>query len=417
MERKLPENWPKVKLGELERKNLLCMRSGFPCGTNNESDKGIPQLRPMNIDNSGQIDLTSVKYVETDNDVTKYYVKNNDIIFNNTNSHELVGKTALWRKKTDEYVLSNHMTILRLAKDSGLEPHFLAKYFYYLWSNGYFSQIRRPYVNQAGIDLDKLRGIVIPIPPLETQRRIVAILDKAEEIRRLRAEADELAGKLPFSIFVEMFGDPMQNIEGWKMVTPTDVASDDKNAITIGPFGSDLMAKDYRSQGVPLIFVKNIRENKFRENGIRFVDESKGEELKSHRVNPGDILMTKMGDPPGDVALYPENSQPGIITADCIKLTLNPRMANASYILWVFRTDYVRNQVIRSTKGAAQQKINLSTFRSIKFPLPEIELQNQFSEKVNQVEEIRNLQARSNPQIEDLLASLMQKAFVGDLVL
>ncbi|MEI6102983.1 MAG: restriction endonuclease subunit S [Methanothrix sp.] len=398
MEGKLPVGWRWRKLEDLAKFVYGCP---FESSKFNSDGNGLPIIRIRNL-----ISCATEMYYDGYYD-ENYIVNNDEILVGMDGEFNIVkwnGGKALLNQRICKLEFSSTEII----------PDFAYRALVKILKQ---IEDKTPQVTVKHLSAKQMKDIQIPLPPRETQRRIVAILDKAEETRRLRAQADELAEKLPFSIFVEMFGDPMQNIKGWKMVTPTDIASDDKNAITIGPFGSDLMAKDYRSHGVPLIFVKNIRENKFRGNGIRFIDESKGEELKSHRVNPRDILMTKMGDPPGDVALYPENSQPGIITADCIKLTLNPRIANASYILWVFRTDYVRNQVIRSTKGAAQQKINLSTFKSIKFPLPEIELQNQFSEKVNQVEEIRNLQALSNPQIEDLLASLMQKAFVGDLVL
>lgn len=408
MEKKLPVGWKYVQLGDKE------YFQRFGGGTPNKGDKDhwdegtIPWLSNTELrDDELNIICT------TKNKITDKGLRNSSATIIPRNCVLLTCTASIGKVGINEIELATNQQFNSFKCSDEVSPKYLAYFLLTQKTNLLKLGGSTSYCHINTINLGKLK---VPLPPLETQRRIVAILNKAEETRSLRAQADELLGKLPFSIFIEMFGDPMKNIKGWNIVTPADVASDDKNAITIGPFGSDLLAKDYRSQGVPLIFVRNIRENKFQGNDIRFVDESKGEELKSHRVNPGDVLMTKMGDPPGDVALYPENVQPGIITADCIKLTLNPRIANASFILWVFRTDYVRNQVIRSTKGAAQQKINLSTFRSIKFPLPEIELQNQFSEKVNQVEEIRNLQALSNPQIEHLLASLMHKAFVGDLV-
>ena len=105
--RALPEGWEWKRMGDLVEKNQLLMKSGFPCGNNNMEEKGIPQLRPMNIDNSGQINLNSLKSVETEKDLTNYFLQDNDVIFNNTNSGELVGKTAVWSNKPTQYVLSN----------------------------------------------------------------------------------------------------------------------------------------------------------------------------------------------------------------------------------------------------------------------------------------------------------------------
>jgi type I restriction enzyme S subunit len=306
---------------------------------------------------------------------------------------------------------NNHVHILR-GIDNVIDNVWLMYALRVADLRSYLSGTTRPKLTQGA-----MRSILLPVPDsIETQRHIVAILDMAEETRRLRAQADELASRLPMNIFLDMFGDPKHNIKGWEMVTPPDIASADRNAIAIGPFGSDLMAKDYRENGVPLVFVKNIRDNRFDGRDIRYVDYSKAEELKAHLVNPGDILMTKMGDPPGDVAVYPENIMPGIITADCIKFTVNERLAANIYVLNALNTDFVQNQVIKNTKGAAQQKINLNIFKSIKFPLPPIELQKKFSKIVNQSEKIRALQRKSYSETEFLFTTLMQKAFTGETI-
>jgi type I restriction enzyme, S subunit len=100
-----PSYWKSVTLRELEDSNQLLMRNGFPCGSNNEHEIGIPQLRPMNVDNSGKIDLSYVKFIQTDRKIEGYLIKQRDVIFNNTNSHDLVGKTAVWIGQSDKYVL------------------------------------------------------------------------------------------------------------------------------------------------------------------------------------------------------------------------------------------------------------------------------------------------------------------------
>jgi type I restriction enzyme, S subunit len=149
--------WRPINLGKLEKENCLLMRNGFPCGSNNQHERGVPQLRPMNIDNFGEIELSSVKFVETDKNIEIYLIRENNIIFNNTNSKDLVGKTAIWRKESNIYVLSNHMTLLRFNSNCSVDPEFISKYFYLLWLNNYFQRVRRQHVNQASISLERLR--------------------------------------------------------------------------------------------------------------------------------------------------------------------------------------------------------------------------------------------------------------------
>ena len=80
------------------------------------------------------------------------------------------------------------------------------------------------------------------------------------------------------------------------------------------------MRTDYRDKGVRLIFVRDIRREVFDDADARYVTMQKAKELHQHIVHGDEVLITKMGDPPGDTALYPQKAKPAIITADCIKL-------------------------------------------------------------------------------------------------
>jgi len=162
------------------------MRNGFPCGNNNEQGIGVPQLRPMNVDEFCDIDLSHVKYIETRRDLSSYWLCKDDVIFNNTNSRTLVGKTAVWSNKSKEYVLSNHMTFLRLRDRNTLDPHFLSFRIHFLWLSGYFEQMRMQHVNQASISLKRLRAIKIPLPSMTEQRSIVRLLTGVQAAKQNR---------------------------------------------------------------------------------------------------------------------------------------------------------------------------------------------------------------------------------------
>ncbi len=110
----------------------------------------------------------------------------------------------------------------------------------------------------------------------------------------------------------------------WVLATAEDLASDEDYALAIGPFGSNLKVSDYTESGVPLVFVRNIRAETFDGPGSKFVSHEKAIELRAHWVRAGEILITKMGDPPGDSALYKSSAPYGVITADCIKWRIDP---------------------------------------------------------------------------------------------
>lgn len=108
----------------------------------------------------------------------------------------------------------------------------------------------------------------------------------------------------------------------WCTIKPEFIASPEKYSIGIGPFGSNLKVSDYKTEGYPLIFVRNVIANNFNGMEPKYVDEKKYRELLPHSIKPGDLLITKMGTPPGDCRLYPESAKNGIITSDVLKLRI-----------------------------------------------------------------------------------------------
>lgn len=158
----------------------------------------------------------------------------------------------------------------------------------------------------------------------------------------------------------------------WASATPQDLASDEKHSLGIGPFGSDLKVSDYTDAGVPLIFVRNIRSERFEDTN--FVAPEKANELIAHRCLPGDVLITKMGDPPGDSTIYPVTRPAGVITADCIRWRIHPRLGDPRFFSYQTRSTHLRREVSEITRGVAQTKISLARFQSIRYrvaPLPE----------------------------------------------
>ena len=118
----------------------LKIQNGFPCGNWNDKGVGVLHLRPFNVTDGGQIDLSSAKFIETEKKHDNYLLRDGDVIFNNTNSEALVGKTAYWAR-SENAVLSNHMTILRVLDPEAMCGQFLAFYLLLKWYDGHFHAI------------------------------------------------------------------------------------------------------------------------------------------------------------------------------------------------------------------------------------------------------------------------------------
>ncbi|WP_437724050.1 restriction endonuclease subunit S [Sorangium sp. So ce861] len=207
---------------------------------------------------------------------------------------------------------------------------------------------------------------------------------------------------------------------GWAWATPMDLASSEDHSLGIGPFGSDLKVSDYRDAGVPLVFVRNVRTQTFGGDRDRYISLAKAEALGAHRVRVGDLLVTKMGDPPGDVCLYPEGEPDAVMTADCIRLRLHEMLNVRKYFLYAFRSDIVRDQIVQRTGGVAQQKISLEKFRTILIPVPPLMEQGRIVAAVEQElssidSGVRSLE-RVLVNIDRFRAAILEAACEGRLV-
>ena len=130
--------------------------------------------------------------------------------------------------------------------------------------------------------------------------------------------------------------------------------------------------------------------------------------------------MTKMGDPPGDTAVYPAGVEPAVITADCIKLTPFVALSDGPYLKYCFRSREVRAQLLEQTAGVAQQKLSLERFRTVVVPLPPRDEQRALVARLDALLSGIDSALERNEKIQRDLSGLersfLAKAFRGELV-
>jgi type I restriction enzyme, S subunit len=137
------------------------------------------------------------------------------------------------------------------------------------------------------IILKDLKKLTIPLPPLPEQKRIAAILDKADALRRKRQETIRLADEFLRSVFLEMFGDPVRNEKGWEQ---------DKlgNRIEIvGGFAFE--SGKFVEQGIPIIKIGTVNKGYFDTKSLSFWPFQYDAKLKKYEVYPDDVLVTMTG--------------------------------------------------------------------------------------------------------------------------
>ena len=287
-------------------------------------------------------------------------------------------RTALVPPELDSAVASTGFCVLRAA--SGVEAKFLL---YRVIEDRFVAELS---ALQTGSSYPAVRNgdvfsRIIAVPPPAEQRRIVAAIDESlsrlDEAERLLRHVKQGVERMRLSVLASA-------VQGsWPRRKIGDIGNGSRNDLAIGPFGSNLKVSDYRAEGTPLVFVRNIRAARFSGADTKYISEDKARELAAHVVRPGDVLVTKMGDPPGDACVYPSNMPNGIITADCIKISAHDRLFDPRFVTIAIIAPEGRRAVLEVTSGVAQKKVSLARFRTIEIPVPPLREQHRIVAEVD----------------------------------
>jgi type I restriction enzyme, S subunit len=263
-----------------------------------------------------------------------------------------------------------------------------------------------------------LESVQITWPKLNEQLRIVEILE--DHLSRLDAAGDQLHQVRRRLAALRRASQEIAvapSHESWRHLSVDQITDGDRTRIVIGPFGSDLTTRDYRTEGIPLVFVRNVRARDFALEQ-KFVDPNKAAALSSHRVVDGDVVITKMGDPPGDTAVY--RGKPAVITADIIRLRPS-REHDPDFVALALSASNARRQMLSITSGVAQKKVSLARFRStVSLTLPPLHVQRQRMEThratCEAIDRMDGVVASSIDRSRALRRAVLAAAFSGKLI-
>lgn len=257
-----------------------------------------------------------------------------------------------------------------------------------------------------GITLDVLRELEVPLPSLAEQKRIAAILDKADAIRRKRQQAIQLADEFLRSVFLDMFGDPFTNPKRWPVVRLDELAE----KVTDGTHQSPKWTAD----GVPFLFISNIVNQQINFETEKFIAEETFRELT--RITPielGDVLYTTVGSY-GNAALV--NSNRKFCFQRHIAHIKPDRNKVIPEFLWaMMNSPGVRRQADKQARGVAQKTLNLGELKSFLVFSPSFPEQERFVKLIRKVGSVKEGFAIGNEASLQLFRSTSQRAFRGEL--
>jgi len=299
----------------------------------------------------------------------------------------------------------------------------IPEYLYYYLLHAKPSLVAQAVGNaQPNISQAKIKSLEIPLPPLEEQQRIVAVLDDAfEGLARARAHAEanlqnarELFERSAAMIFEESAANdnPQKFLVG-------ELALPEKGSIRTGPFGSQLKHSEFVDEGISVLGIDNAVQNEFRWGKARFITEEKYEGLKRYTVKPRDVIITIMGTC-GRCAIIPDDIPTAVNTKHLCCISLDQSKCLPEFLHRYFlHSPKGREYLSAQASGSVMDGLNMGIIKSMPVDVPPLERQQIIADKLSEIDgHTRRLAEYCQSKIQDLndlRQSLLQKAFAGEL--
>jgi type I restriction enzyme, S subunit len=390
--------WKEVEIGKIFSfvRNGMSIKQG-------EGMAGLPITRIETIWNC-EIDTSRLGYANLTEEVLgkaeDYLLESGDILMSHINSPKHLGKSAVYKGVPDKLIHGMNLLCLRPNKDQA-DPKFIH---YYLNSDLFKNKvlsISNQSVNQASFSAGNLKKIRIPLPPLEDQKRIAAILDAADALRQKDRALIAKYEELTQSLFLDMFGDPVRNPKGWVIKDFEYFVSFDTR-----------MTKDFDKYAeFPHIGIANIEQNTGKLVNYKKVKEE-GIISGKYLFSPEHIIYSKIRPNLNKVALPDFH---GLASADSYPLLVKKENSNKYFFAYLLRSKVFIDFILSHSSRTNIPKANKDQLKMFKGIAPPVALQHKFGDRFQQIEKQKQLAQQSLQKSEELFNSLLQRAFKGDL--
>ncbi|ELV07227.1 Hypothetical protein F387_01950 [Wohlfahrtiimonas chitiniclastica SH04] len=362
-------------------------------GTGSDKVIRIGDLQDNLIDINSALTVDAKSHKVSDN----FKIHNNDILI--ALSGATVGKIAVASTKDIDAYINQRVAIIRANNP------ITANYLKFFFSGKYLDELLKNAGGAAQPNLSpkQLSLMKIPLPPLEEQRRIAKILDKADALIQNRKKAIEKLDELLQATFIDMFGDPVTNPKGWDIKSLSEIA-EYFNGLTYKP-------TDVSNEGTVILRSSNIQNSSLDLNDIVKVKSTIKDKLF---VRENDILMCSRNGSArlvGKVALIPKLNEKMAFGAFMMIIRSHEY---SQYLYSYFQTNAFRASIVSGATTTINQITN-NMLNRVLLPIPDQQTLSVFSKFcINLNEQKQKMQEQLEVQ-ETLFKSLQQQAFSGQL--
>lgn len=374
----------KTKISEIAK-----VKAGFAWKSRLFSDSpkdGLPVIRIQNLGGNKNAKLVCYKGKYDG----KYIVNSGDLLVSLSGSFKIL-------RWNGPKVLLNQRIVKIIPKEDIADKDFL----YYYVSHKIFEIQRKAYgIAVANASMGTVRNMLISLPPLSEQKRIVQILEKADALRKKRQEADELSDKTLVSLAMNIFGNPIRNPKGWKVKKFNEIATLER-----GRFG-------YRPRNEPRFYGGKhpfIQINDITKSGMmikKYAQTLNDKGLAISKLFPRNTVVVSIASTIGEVGILGFDS---CFPDSLVGITPKENIATKEYVY--FYMIYMKAHLNEIAPQLAQKNINLKILNNLDVPVPGFPEQQKFANLVQKAEKIKQKQRESKKELDDLFNSLMQKVF------
>ncbi len=389
--------WPKVKLGDVCEIVSTINPARAP---QNETFSYI-DIAAVNRDTK-QIEASSTLCYANAPSRARQSVKANDVLVSTVRPN--LNAVAKVSSEFDSAVASTGFTVLR-AKQQSLCESWL---FHWVKTSIFVDDMtdKAAGASYPAVSDRIVKDSKIPLPPLAEQKRLAAILDHADELRRARRQSQRVLDELAQSLFLELFGDLTQ----FKKTPFNDLVSSNKISLV----------RSAKEVG-PHLPVPYIRMNAITRNGeldltTVFKTSASEQEIKNYSLEKGDFLFNTRNSRElvGKTALF--DSAGTYVFNNNILRTRFKESAIPTFVAAVFKTQQIQHELEKRKSGTTNVfAVYYKDLATIQIPLPPLSLQQQFAEQIEELEAIKRHVRESSTRLDALFASLQARAFAGEL--
>jgi type I restriction enzyme S subunit len=332
-------------------------------------------------------------------------VQRGDVIISSANSWNLVGKCSWVESTPGSTTIGGFVTTLR-ANPRLVDARYLYRWFSAEGTQAVVRSFGRKTTNISNLNLDRCRSMTMPLPPLPEQRRIAAILDKADELRAKRRASLALLDSLTSAIMQQILDQGFERIPFGELITEGP-----KN-------GLYLPSSDYGS-GTPIVRIDSFKlGSSYIAVGSLKRLRASAAQVSEFGLAPGDLVVNRVNSREfvGKTALVRQVFEPTVFESNMMRIRVDQERLIPVYAAEFMQTSGCRRQVGSMMKDAVNQSsINQTDVRSIRIPLPPLEIQRDFEAHIGAIDRHRTVVMNASAADDALFASIQMRAFRGEL--